>query len=170
MRVSFKDDDGNSEMLTSAAATIEGGAECRADLGRQDRRDPGGQALRLRTDDFTFTDADAGEKLQSVVAVTVPPEGTLTFNTRAVNPGRRMPEENIGNGYLVYIPPTNGNGDALTSFTLPGERRHRRQRSGLHHDHRRHAGGRSGRGGADDRGRGEGGRDGERIDARHPGA
>ena len=118
VRVSFKDDDGNSEMLTSAAATIEAAPNAAPTSADKTVETPEDRRYVFGTDDFTFTDADAGEKLQSVVAVTVPPEGTLTFNTRAVNPGRRMPEENIGNGYLVYIPPTNGNGDALTSFTF----------------------------------------------------
>ena len=118
VRVSFKDDDDNPEMLTSAAATIEAApnaAPTSADKTIEIQEDT---RYVFGTDDFAFTDADAGENLQSVVAVTMPPEGTLTFNTRAVRPGRRMPEENISNGYLVYIPPTNGNGDALASFTF----------------------------------------------------
>ena len=118
VRVSFKDDDDNPEMLTSAAATIEAApnaAPTSADKTIEIQEDT---RYVFGTDDFAFTDADAGETLQFVVAVTVPSEGTLKFNTRAVNPGRRMPEENISNGYFVYTPPTHGNGDALASFTF----------------------------------------------------
>ena len=72
----------------------------------------------FEADDFGFVDADTGDTLASVKIVTLPAEGTLTFDNTVVTTGQVVTEAGIGNGELQFTPAANANGDDYASFTF----------------------------------------------------
>ncbi|MGV8992415.1 MAG: DUF2341 domain-containing protein [Thiobacillus sp.] len=67
--------------------------------------------------DFGFTDVD-GNSLDRVWFTTLPSQGTLLWNGAAFGAGNFVVASDITSGLLTYIPPSNANGTALTSFTF----------------------------------------------------
>ena len=96
-------------------------------------------AYAFDASDFGFADADTGDGLASVRVVTVPGSGTLAGERQR---GERGPG---GGGVGPWWQPDvhAGGGRArqrLRELHVPGERRERRERIGLHDDHRRNPG------------------------------
>ena len=114
VKVSFTDDDGSGEELTSAAtATVLANTAPRAlDASVTTNEDT---AYTFAAADFNFTDSD-GNALASVTVVTLPTEGTLTLDGPAVTTGQSVPAADIGK--LVFTPAPNAHGDAHARFTF----------------------------------------------------
>ena len=70
--------------------------------------------------DFGFTDADAGDALDSVKVVTLPAagQGELRLNNVPVTPNQVFPQNAVIGGQFTYTPPADANGDAFASFTF----------------------------------------------------
>ena len=112
--VSFTDDDGSGEELTSApTATVLANTAPRASASSVTTNED--TAHTFAAADFNFTDSD-GNALASVTVVTLPTEGSLTLDGPAVMAGQSVPAADIGK--LVFTPAANGNGDAYASFTF----------------------------------------------------
>ncbi len=64
--------------------------------------------------DFSFSDADAGDTLQSVTITQLPSAGTLTLSGANVTANQVIPAADIGN--LVFTPVTHANGTGYTDI------------------------------------------------------
>ena len=113
--VSYTDDRGTPESLTSAATS--------AVVNVNDAPTSSGLAVSTEEDtahsfaagEFTFADAD-GDALHSLRIDTLPATGTLTLDGAAVTAGDVIPAAGIGT--LVYTPAANATGDVSFTFSL----------------------------------------------------
>ena len=115
VKVSFTDDLGNSETLTSAAtaAVTANNAPTSANKSVTTNEDTG---YTFRSADFTFEDDDSGDRLASVTVETLPAAGTLALSGTPVTAGDSVLAAAIGN--LVFTPAANANGGSYASFTF----------------------------------------------------
>ncbi len=70
----------------------------------------------FEADDFPFTDADTGDRLQRVSINDLPARGTLTLGGGAVLAGQVINVTAIPT--LVYTPPENANGDDIFTYSV----------------------------------------------------
>ena len=118
VKVSFDDDVGNAETLTSAAtATViaPNTAPTAADNTVTTAQDT---AYTFTATDFGFTDADTGAALASVKIVTVPTPGTLALDGTAVLVDAVVTKADIDDGDLTFTPVAGASGDNYASFTF----------------------------------------------------
>ena len=118
VKVSFDDDIGNAETLTSAAtATViaPNTAPTAADNTVTTAQDT---AYTFTATDFGFTDADTGAALASVKIVTVPTPGTLALDGTAVLVDAVVTKADIDDGDLTFTPVAGASGDNYASFTF----------------------------------------------------
>ena len=115
VKVSFTDDLGNSETLTSAAtaAVTANNAPTSANKPVTTNEDTG---YTFSSADFAFSDTDTGDRLASVTVETLPAAGTLALSGTAVTAGQSVLAAVIGN--LVFTPAANANGGTYASFTF----------------------------------------------------
>ena len=73
-------------------------------------------AYTFEADDFPFTDADTGDRLQRVSINDLPARGTLTLGGGAVLAGQVINVTAIPT--LVYTPPENANGDDIFTYSV----------------------------------------------------
>ena len=118
VRVSFDDDGGNTETLTSAAtATVTAAPNTAPTAADNTVTTAEDTAYTFTATDFGYFDAD-GDTLASVKIVTLPASGngTLALSGTAVATDEVVPAASIGN--LAYTPPENANGPGYASFTF----------------------------------------------------
>ncbi|MES2990956.1 MAG: Ig-like domain-containing protein, partial [Pseudomonadota bacterium] len=72
----------------------------------------------VKTADFGFTDADAGQTFANVRIDTLPAAGTLLLNGVAVAAGALIPVAAIAAGQLVFTPVADANGAPYANFTF----------------------------------------------------
>ena len=120
MRVSFKDDDGHAETLTSAASgTVAANAA------------PTGAAKTVTivedttwtASDFGFSDTDSGDTLSSVKITALPAsgKGVLSLNGTAIASTalpKTVTKAELDGDKLVYTPPADANGTGYASFSF----------------------------------------------------
>jgi large repetitive protein len=73
-------------------------------------------SYHLQVSDFGFKDSDAGDRLSAVRINTLPTDGTLTLNGKAVVAGQVIAAGDIGS--LVFKPDANENGAAYAKLTF----------------------------------------------------
>jgi hypothetical protein len=70
------------------------------------------------TENFGFTDVDAGDALRAVRIDTLPANGTLFLGANAVVAGDIITATQIANGLLGFVPDQHGNGAGYGTFTF----------------------------------------------------
>ena len=122
VRVSFQDDAGNAESLTSAAYPRYSRVLCRncfnalptsADATVTMAED---SSYRFGTDNFRFRDITLGDELAVVKIVTLPSAGSLQLGGADVAVDTVVPREDLVARRLVFTPAPNGNGSGYASF------------------------------------------------------
>ena len=68
--------------------------------------------------DFSFADADFGDRLESVTLVTVETAGDLTLDNAPVTAGQMISRADIDAGKLAFTPAASANGSPYASFTF----------------------------------------------------
>ena len=125
-------------------------------------------AYTFAASDFNFSDTDTGATLASVKIVTLPGAGSLTHDGSAVTTTNQAGEQGRPRRGQAQVRAGGGRQrQSLHDLHLQGERRHRRERVGLHHDGRRDGGER--RAGGGDRDPGPDGDGGHGVQLRVPG-
>ena len=117
VRVSFDDDGGNTETLTSAATATVIAPNTAPTAANNTVTTAEDTAYTFTATDFGFVDTD-GDTLASVKIETPPASGngTLALSGTAVATDEVVPAASIGN--LAYTPPENANGPGYASFTF----------------------------------------------------
>ena len=119
VRVSFTDDGGFSESVTSAETAV----VPHADNEPPTSRDASlvlledGRTYTFKASDFPFIDEDTDDELQGLRVVTPPSAGTLRANS-PVTGVEDVARENIDHGGLTYRPGANGHGTPYADFTF----------------------------------------------------
>jgi VCBS repeat-containing protein len=72
----------------------------------------------IQADDFGFQDADAGQEFHSVRIDSLPTDGQLMLDGKAVQAGDVIPASDIEAGKLSYVPDADENGQPYGSFTF----------------------------------------------------
>ena len=122
VKVSFSDDAGNPETLTSAAtaAVAANAAPTASDRTVTTHED---MDYTFAAANFNFADTDSGAALSSVKIVTrpAPGKGTLELDGSAIAAAdlpKTVTRADIDAGKLTYTPPANANGSGYASFTF----------------------------------------------------
>ena len=120
VEVSFSDDAGTGEELTSAATgTIEAAPVNNAPTASNGSvTTDEDTAHTFEADDFSFSDTDSGDMLALVEVVTLPLAGMLTLDGTAVTTTQDVTESDIDDDKLVFTPAANANGTGYASFTF----------------------------------------------------
>ena len=116
--VSFTDDAGNAERLTSTATEAVAAAANTLPLASNGTVTTNEDTAHTFTaSEFNFSDAD-GDTLSNVRIVTLPAsdKGTLALSGTPVTANQVVAATNIGT--LTYTPPANANGTGYASFTF----------------------------------------------------
>ena len=120
VRVSFTDEDGHSEELTSdPTGTVQASGTINAAPTGSD----GTYAMEEDTDyvfeiaDFGFADTNAGDVLVSVKVVTPPAAGFILLNNAVQYAGAELLSGDIDAGRVVFKPQPNAHGAPYSSFT-----------------------------------------------------
>ena len=120
VKVSFTDDDGTTETVTSdaypASGTIMPGTSTNSAPTATDSSVTTDEDTAHAESEFNFDDTDIGDMLASVTVVTLPTAGALEFDGMAVTTGQVVNAEDIGK--LVFTPASNANGTNYASFTF----------------------------------------------------
>ena len=117
--VSFTDDASNAETLTSTATAAVAAAPNTLPLASNGTVTTNEDtAHTFAASEFSFSDADPGDTLESVEIITLPASGTgtLALSGTPVTAGQEIAEADIGT--LTYTPPANANGTGYASFTF----------------------------------------------------
>ena len=124
VKVSFTDDGGTTETVTSDAYPASGTIA----LGTPTNTAPTATDSLVTTDEdtahdfaaseFNFEDTDAGDTLASVTVVTLPTVGALALDGTAVTAGDTVTKSQLDADQLTFMPAADGNGDAYASFTF----------------------------------------------------
>ena len=137
VRVTFTDDAGNSETLTSEeTATVDAVPNTAPTAADNTVTTTEDTAYTFTAGDFGFVDTD-GDTLASVRIVALPAEGRLRLSGAAVTAPRVVTRTLIDGNNFTFTPEAGESGDRLCDLHLQGQRRHGRQRRHLHDDHRR---------------------------------
>ena len=120
VKVTFTDDGGNTETLTSAATvtvtvTAPNNAPTAADNTVTTAQDT---AYTFTATDFGFADADTGDTLVSVKIVAPPAPGALALDSTAVVADAVVTKADIDDGKLTFTPVAGATGDPYTTFTF----------------------------------------------------
>ncbi len=127
VKVSFTDNDGTVETLTSdaypssgnVAMSVVNAAPTASDKTVTTNEDT---AYTFDADDFNFadTDTDTGNTLSSVKIVTLPAsdKGTLKLDTTAVTVQQSVSKADLDADKLTFTPTANGNGQARFTFKV----------------------------------------------------
>ena len=122
VRVTFYDDDGDRETLTSAAYPTSGTVSANTAPTGSDKTVTTNEdtAHAFSVTDFNFSDTDTGDALASVKIVTPPAsgKGALALDGTAVTAGEAVTKAEIEENKLVYTPPEHENGAGYASFTF----------------------------------------------------
>ena len=125
VRVSFTDDDGHQETLTSAIflsnGSVAGNAAPTAANGEVTATED--TTYAVTASDFGFADSDSGDVLASVKITALPASGTgmLSVDGAAIAAAdlpKTVTSTELGEGKLEYTPPANANGDAYATFSF----------------------------------------------------
>ena len=117
VEVSFTDDGGSSEELTSAATgVVAANTPPTASNGSVTTDED--TAHTFEADNFNFSDTDSGDTLSLVEVVTLPLAGMLTLDGTAVTTTQDVTKSNIDDDKLVFTPAANANGTGYASFTF----------------------------------------------------
>ena len=119
VKVSFTDDASNAETLTSTATAAVAAAANTLPLASNGTVTTNEDtAHTFAASEFSFSDADPGDTLESVEIITLPASGTgtLALSGTPVTAGQEIAEADIGT--LTYTPPANANGTGYASFTF----------------------------------------------------
>ena len=119
VRVSFTDDGGFSESVTSAETAVVPDADNEPPTSRDASLVllEDGRTYTFKASDFPFSDEDTDDELQGLQVVTPPSAGTLRAN-RPVTGVEDVARENIDHGGLTYRPGANGHGTPYADFTF----------------------------------------------------
>ena len=119
VRVSFTDDDGFSESVTSAETAVVPDADNEPPTSRDASLVllEDGRTYTFKASDFPFIDEDTDDELQGLRVVTPPSAGTLRANS-PVTGVEDVARENIDHGGLTYRPGANGHGTPYADFTF----------------------------------------------------
>ena len=124
VKVSFTDDDGTTETVTSdvypASGTITPGTPTNTAPTATDSLVTTDEdtAHDFAASEFNFEDTDPGDTLASVTVVTLPTVGALALNSTAVTAGDTVTKSQLDADQLTFMPAADGNGDAYASFTF----------------------------------------------------
>ena len=125
VKVSFSDDAGNPETLTSAATARAAAGAANAVPTASDRTVTTNEDTdyTFAAANFNFADTDSGDALSSVKIVTLPApgKGTLELDGSAIAAAdlpKTVTKADIDAGKLTYTPPANANGSGYASFTF----------------------------------------------------
>ena len=121
VRVTFTDDAGHTETLTSAATvTVTAAATTNTAPTAANNTVTTGEdrAYAFTADDFGFDDADAGATLASVTIVTPPALGTLALDGTAVMADDVVTTAQIDGDMLTFTPARDAHGAPYTTFTF----------------------------------------------------
>ena len=119
-RVSFTDQDGHSEELTSAPT---GTVQASGTINAAPTGSDGTYTMEEDTDyifkvaDFGFADTNAGDVLVSVKVVTPPAAGFILVNNAVQYAGAELLSSDIDAGRVVFKPQPNAYGTPYASFT-----------------------------------------------------
>ena len=120
VRVSFTDEDGHSEELTSDPT---GTVQASGTINAAPTVSGGTYAMEEDTDhvfkiaDFGFADTNAGDVLVSVKVVTPPAAGFILLNNAVQYAGAELLSGDIDAGRVVFKPQPNAHGAPYSSFT-----------------------------------------------------
>ena len=120
VRVSFTDDGGFSESVTSAETAV----VPHADNAPPTSRDASlvlsedGPTYTFKPSDFPFSDEDTGHELEGIRVETPPSAGEMYFNSGRVSSAKDVPIENIEHHSLTYRPDPNHHGTPYGVFTF----------------------------------------------------
>ena len=119
VRVSFTDDGGFSESVTSAETAVVPDADNEPPTSRDASLVllEDGRTYTFKASDFPFIDEDTDDELQRLRVVTPPSAGTLRANS-PVTGVEDVDRENIDHGGLTYRPGANGHGTPYAVFTF----------------------------------------------------
>ena len=117
--VSFKDDDGHAETLTSepypsAQESVLPNTPPTAVTGTVRVAEDG--SYPFKASDFGFADDDEGDALERVRIVTLPDAGSFTFNGTAVTARQVVAASELAS--LVFTPAADAHGEPYTTFTF----------------------------------------------------
>ena len=125
VKVSFTDNDGTVETLTSdaypssgtVAMSVVNAAPTASDQTVTTNEDT---AYTFDAADFNFADTDTGNTLSSVKIVTLPAsdKGTLKLDTTAVTVQQSVSKADLDADKLTFTPAANGNGQARFTFKV----------------------------------------------------
>ena len=121
VKVSFTDDDGTTETVTSDAYPASGTivaantAPTATDSLVTTDEDT---AHHFAASEFNFDDTDTDDTLASVTVVTLPAVGALALDGTAVTAGDTVTKSQLDADQLTFTPAADGNGDAYASFTF----------------------------------------------------
>ena len=122
VRMSFTDQDGHSEELTTSDAT--GAVQAQ---GTSNVAPTAADAMVVTNEDtdytfgisdFGFSDANTGDVITRVGVETIPPAGVILLDGAAVPAGASILDEDIAGGKLVFTPALNANGPDYASFAF----------------------------------------------------
>ena len=119
-RVSFTDDGGGTESVTSAETAV----VPHADNAPPTSRDASlvlsedGPTYAFKPSDFPFSDEDTGHQLEGILVETPPSAGAMYLNSGRVSSGDDVPLENIEHHSLTYRPDPNHHGTPYGVFTF----------------------------------------------------
>ena len=119
-RVSFTDDGGARESVTSAETAV----VPHADNAPPTSRDASlvlsedGPRYTFKPSDFPFSDEDTGQQLEGIRVETPPSAGAMYLNSGRVSSGDDVPLENIEHHSLTYRPDPNHHGTPYGVFTF----------------------------------------------------
>ena len=120
VKVSFSDDAGNPETLTSAATAAVGAANAAPTASNGTVTTDEDTDYTFAAANFNFADTDSGAALSSVKIVTLPAsgKGTLKLSGTNVTANATVTKAQLDAGNLKYTPPANANGSGYASFTF----------------------------------------------------
>ena len=123
VKVSFSDDAGNPETLTSAATArvaAAGAANAVPTASHSTVTTNEDTDYTFAAANFNFADTDSGAALSSVKIVTLPApgKGTLKLSGTNVTANATVTKAQLDAGNLKYTPPANANGSGYASFTF----------------------------------------------------
>ena len=120
VRVSFIDDGGASESVTSAETAVVPHAENAPPTSRDASLvlSEDGPTYAFKPSDFPFSDEDTGHQLEGILVETPPSAGAMYLNSGRVSSGDDVPLENIEHHSLTYRPDPNHHGTPYGVFTF----------------------------------------------------
>ena len=121
VRVSFTDQDGHSEQLTSDASGVvqaQGTVNVAPTASNRTVVTKEDTDYRFRTSDFGFADANAGDTFVSAKVVSLPTAGSLLLDDAPLTAGAVVQRYDIDDRKLVFRPAPNANGSSYATFTF----------------------------------------------------